>query len=130
MGRTYPADIVVVPAFGTTLEIQETLATRSIDPYTYNTTCPFVEKVWKRSSQLGASGYTVVVHGKATHEETRVMFSHSIRCAPTVVILNLEEAHVLADIIRGRRGREVFFEHFARLLPCLTRTSISAVLVW
>ena len=48
-----PEDIVVVPAFGTTLEIQETLATRGIDPYTYNTTCPFVEKVWKRSAQLG-----------------------------------------------------------------------------
>jgi 4-hydroxy-3-methylbut-2-enyl diphosphate reductase len=108
-----PADIVVVPAFGTTLEIQETLAIRGIDPYTYNTTCPFVEKVWKRSAQLGASGYTVVVHGKATHEETRATFSHSIRCAPTVVILNAEEAYVLADIIRGKLGREAFFKHFA-----------------
>jgi 4-hydroxy-3-methylbut-2-enyl diphosphate reductase len=108
-----PADIVVVPAFGTTLEIQETLAMRGIDPYTYNTTCPFVEKVWKRSAQLGASGYTVVVHGKATHEETRATFSHSIRCAPTVVILNLEEAYVLADIIRGKLGREAFHSHFA-----------------
>ena len=109
-----PEDIVVVPAFGTTLEIQETLTTRGIDPYTYNTTCPFVEKVWKRSAQLGASGYTVVVHGKATHEETRATFSHSIRCAPTVVILNVEEAYVLADIIRGKLGRENFFSHFAR----------------
>jgi 4-hydroxy-3-methylbut-2-enyl diphosphate reductase len=109
-----PADIVVVPAFGTTLEIQNTLATRGIDPYNYNTTCPFVEKVWKRSAELGASGYTVVVHGKATHEETRATFSHSIRSAPTVVILNVEEAHVLADIIRGKRGREAFFTHFAR----------------
>jgi 4-hydroxy-3-methylbut-2-enyl diphosphate reductase len=109
-----PADIVVVPAFGATLEIQNTLATRGIDPYNYNTTCPFVEKVWKRSAELGASGYTVVVHGKATHEETRATFSHSIRSAPTVVILNVEEAHVLADIIRGKRGREAFFTHFAR----------------
>jgi 4-hydroxy-3-methylbut-2-enyl diphosphate reductase len=109
-----PADIVVVPAFGTTLEIQETLAMRGIDPYTYNTTCPFVEKVWKRSAQLGASGYTVVVHGKATHEETRATFSHSIRCAPTVVILNVEEAYVLADIIRGKLGHEAFYSHFAR----------------
>src|SRR5437016_2515755 len=65
-----PEDIVVVPAFGTTLEIQETLAARGIDPYTYNTTCPFVEKVWKRSAQLGASGYTVVVHGKRSEEHT------------------------------------------------------------
>ena len=109
-----PEDIVVVPAFGTTLEIQETLAVRGIDPYTYNTTCPFVEKVWKRSAQLGASGYTVVVHGKATHEETRATFSHSIRSAPTVVILDLEEAHILADIIRGKRGYEAFFTYFER----------------
>jgi len=109
-----PEDIVVVPAFGTTLEIQETLAARGIDPYNYNTTCPFVEKVWKRSAQLGTSGYTVVVHGKAEHEETRATFSHSIRSAPTVVILNLEEAHVLAAIIRGTLGREAFFTHFAR----------------
>src|SRR5262245_39065518 len=107
-------DIVVVPAFGTTVEIQETLAARGIDPYNYNTTCPFVEKVWKRSAQLGASGYTVVVHGKATHEETRATFSHSIRSAPTVVILNLEEAHILADIIRGQLGGEMFFTHFER----------------
>jgi 4-hydroxy-3-methylbut-2-enyl diphosphate reductase len=109
-----PEDIVVVPAFGTTLEIQETLAARGIDPYTYNTTCPFVEKVWKRSAQLGASGYTVVVHGKATHEETRATFSHSIRNAPTVVILELEEARILADIIRGTRGPDPFFTHFGR----------------
>ncbi|MGE3538197.1 MAG: 4-hydroxy-3-methylbut-2-enyl diphosphate reductase [Candidatus Tectimicrobiota bacterium] len=109
-----PDDIVVVPAFGTTLEIQETLAARGIDPYTYNTTCPFVEKVWKRSAQLGSSGYTVVVHGKAAHEETRATFSHSIRSAPTVVILNLKEAHILAEVIRGSRSREDFFQHFGQ----------------
>jgi 4-hydroxy-3-methylbut-2-enyl diphosphate reductase len=80
-----PADIVVVPAFGTTLELQEKLAARGIDPYRYNTTCPFVEKVWKRSAQLGADQFTVVVHGKDTHEETRATFSHSMRGAPTLV---------------------------------------------
>jgi 4-hydroxy-3-methylbut-2-enyl diphosphate reductase len=94
-------DIVVVPAFGTTLEMQERLRARGIDAYTYNTTCPFVEKVWKRSASLGAKGYTVVVHGKATHEETRATFSHSVRGAPTVVVLNLEEARTLAGVIRG-----------------------------
>jgi len=109
-----PKDIVVVPAFGTTLEIEETLAARGISPYSYNTTCPFVEKVWKRSAQLGESGYTVVVHGKATHEETRATFSHSIRNAPTVVVLDLEEAHILADIIRGTRDSKAFFTHFGR----------------
>jgi 4-hydroxy-3-methylbut-2-enyl diphosphate reductase len=105
-------DIVVVPAFGTTLEMQAQLAERGIDPYKYDTTCPFVEKVWKRSAQLGDSSYTVVVHGKATHEETRATFSHSIRSAPTVVVLNLEEARVLGDIIRGTCGVDVFETYF------------------
>lgn len=105
-------DIVVVPAFGTTLEIQETLSARGIDPYTYNTTCPFVEKVWKRSAHLGDNRYTVVIHGKATHEETRATFSHSIRSAPTVVILNLEEAHLLAEMIRGTMQQQAFLSHF------------------
>jgi 4-hydroxy-3-methylbut-2-enyl diphosphate reductase len=109
-----PDDIVVVPAFGTTLEIEEALAARGIDPYSYNTTCPFVEKVWKRSAQLGTSGHTVVVHGKATHEETRATFSHSIRSAPTVVILDIEEARILADIIRGTRPPDAFFTYFGR----------------
>lgn len=107
-----PEDIVVVPAFGTTLEIQDALASRGIDVFTYNTTCPFVEKVWRRSAELGKAGYTVVVHGKATHEETRATFSHSVPDAPTVVVLNLEEAEHLADIIRGTKGREAFFDRF------------------
>jgi 4-hydroxy-3-methylbut-2-enyl diphosphate reductase len=108
-----PEDIVIVPAFGTTLEMQEQLAQLGIDPYTYNTTCPFVEKVWKRSTQLGEHHFTVVVHGKDTHEETRATFSHSIRNAPTIVVLDLEEARILADIIRGKTGPEAFEKHFS-----------------
>ena len=105
-------DIVVVPAFGTTLEIQQELSDRGIDPYTYNTTCPFVEKVWNRSADLGQEGCTVVVHGKAAHEETRATFSHSIRSAPTVIVLNLDEANRLADVIREKLSRDDFFELF------------------
>lgn len=109
-----PEDIVVVPAFGTTLELQQELADRGIDPYAYNTTCPFVEKVWKRSTQLGRDEYTVVVHGKSTHEETRATFSHSIRSAPTVVVFDLEEAKLLAGIITGEFGHDLFEERFRR----------------
>lgn len=109
-----PEDIVVVPAFGTTLEIQEALAARGIDAYTYNTTCPFVERVWNRSAKLGESGFSVVVHGNDTHQETRATFSHSVRNATTVVVLDLEEAHILADVIRKTADRSVFFEHFAQ----------------
>ena len=107
-------DIVVVPAFGTTVEIQEELSARDIDPYNYNTTCPFVEKVWKRSKQLGDEGFTVVLHGKAKHEETRATFSHSIQQAPTVVVFDKHEAMKLADIIREKYDHRAFFEVFGR----------------
>ncbi len=107
-------DIVVVPAFGTTLEIQEELENRGIDPYTYNTTCPFVEKVWKRSIQLGEAGYTVVVHGRAKHEETRATFSHSSRSSPTVVVLDQKEARILGDVITGTLGGGAFLESFGQ----------------
>jgi 4-hydroxy-3-methylbut-2-enyl diphosphate reductase len=107
-------DIVVVPAFGTTLEMEEKLAERGIDTRTYNTTCPFVEKVWKRSAELGERGFTVVVHGKATHEETRATFSHSVRGAPTVIVLDLEEARILADVITGKLDSAAFEDRFRR----------------
>ena len=107
-----PDDIVVVPAFGTTVEIQTELDRRCIDPYQYNTTCPFVEKVWKRGAQLGARDYTVVIHGKAAHEETRATFSHTVQNARVVVVLNVEEAQLLADLIRGTCDLGVFERHF------------------
>lgn len=109
-----PDDIIVVPAFGTTVEIQHILTSRGLDPYTYNTTCPFVERVWKRSAQLGTRQHTVVIHGKASHEETRATFSHSVQNAPTVVVRDIEEAKLLADIIRRKLGREAFTRHFGR----------------
>jgi 4-hydroxy-3-methylbut-2-enyl diphosphate reductase len=105
-------DVVIVPAFGTTLEIGEKLKAKGIDPYQYNTTCPFVEKVWKRGNQLGKKGYSLVVHGKHQHEETRATFSHSADHSPTVVVLNPEEAQILADIMTEKRPVEEFDKYF------------------
>lgn len=105
-------DIVIVPAFGTTIEIQERLKKQGIDPYEYNTTCPFVEKVWKRGSQLGEKGYSLVVHGKHQHEETRATFSHSASHSPVVVVLNPEEAQILAGILTEKRPFEDFEKYF------------------
>jgi len=105
-------DIVIVPAFGTTIEIQEKLQKQGIDPYQYNTTCPFVEKVWKRGNQLGKKGYSLVVHGKHRHEETRATFSQSADHSPVVVVLNPEEAQILADIMTENRPIEDFETYF------------------
>lgn len=105
-------DIAIVPAFGTTIEIQEKLQEQGIDPYQYNTTCPFVEKVWKRGKQIGKKGYSLVVHGKHRHEETRATFSHSADHSPVVVVLNPEEAQILAEIMTEERPLKDFEKYF------------------
>jgi len=105
-------DIVIVPAFGTTLEIQQMLKDRGIDPYEYDTTCPFVEKVWNRAEALGKKQYTIVVHGKYNHEETIATFSHSKQNSPTVVVRNAEETGLLRDIILGKIPAEQFYSMF------------------
>lgn len=108
-----PDDAVIVPAFGTTLEIQQQLESLQIDPYKYDTTCPFVEKVWNRASQIGERGYSIVVHGKPKHEETRATFSHSKENAPTVVVNDMKEAQLLAKYITKSLPKEQFYQDFA-----------------
>jgi 4-hydroxy-3-methylbut-2-enyl diphosphate reductase len=105
-------DIVIIPAFGTTLEIEEKLNSIGIDPYKYNTTCPFVEKVWNKSNELGQEGYTVIIHGKHTHEETRATFSHSNADAPSVIVRDMKEAELLGKIITGELPAREFYDLF------------------
>jgi len=105
-------DIVIIPAFGTTIEIENMLNAIGINPYHYNTTCPFVEKVWNKSEELGNNGFTVIIHGKVNHEETRATFSHSKINAPSVVIRNLKEAEILSQIILGVIPSNDFYKLF------------------
>lgn len=105
-------DIVIIPAFGTTLEIEAILKAKGIEPKAYNTTCPFVEKVWNRSEKIGNDGYTIVVHGKPKHEETRATFSHSKDNAPTIVVLDMNEAKLLAEFITKSRPAAEFYDVF------------------
>ncbi len=106
-------DIVIVPAFGTTVEIQNILKSRGIDPYLYDTTCPFVEKVWKKANQIGAQDYTIIVHGKPKHEETRATFSHSQVGAPTLVIKDIDEAIILGKFINNQIDITEFEKYFS-----------------
>ena len=105
-------DIVIIPAFGTTLEIEQKLNEIGINPYRYNTTCPFVEKVWNRSEQLGKDNFTVIIHGKSYHEETRATFSHSKTNAPSVIVRDIEETKLLASFILNEKPAEEFYEIF------------------
>jgi 4-hydroxy-3-methylbut-2-enyl diphosphate reductase len=101
-------DIVIIPAFGTTLEIEEKLHRAGIHTERYNTTCPFVEKVWNRSAQIAQKKYTIVVHGKPGHEETRATFSHAAAETPTIVVRDMAQAQQLAEFITGARPPESF----------------------
>lgn len=106
-------DVVIIPAFGTTLEIENLLVDKGIEVQKYNTTCPFVEKVWNRSDKLGANHFTVIIHGKPNHEETRATFSHSARSAASVIVRDMKEAYQLGEYILGKKSKEDFYEEFA-----------------
>jgi len=103
-------DVVIIPAFGTTLDMEATLAEKGISTEKYNTTCPFVEKVWNRSEQIAQKGYSIVVHGKPKHEETRATFSHASYHTPTVVVNDMEETIALAKYITGEKEADLFYK--------------------
>ena len=108
-----PGDIVVVPAFGTTLEIEQKLLESGVSIEQYNTTCPFVEKVWNRAEAIAKNNYTVIVHGKPQHEETRATFSHSAINSPTVIVKDMKEAIALSSYILGSADPEKFYTQFS-----------------
>ncbi|RYZ55408.1 MAG: 4-hydroxy-3-methylbut-2-enyl diphosphate reductase [Chitinophagaceae bacterium] len=105
-------DIVLIPAFGTTLAIEEKLRNIGIRVEQYNTTCPFVEKVWNRSEVIAKKEYTIIIHGKPTHEETRATFSHAAATAPAVVVKDMQQTVELAKYITGEKPAEQFYTEF------------------
>ena len=105
-------DIVIVPAFGTTLQIEEELKQMGIEIEKYNTTCPFVEKVWNRAEAIAKNNYSIIVHGKPKHEETRATFSHSAADTPTVIVTDMQETIELAKYINEEKPAQNFYKEF------------------
>lgn len=97
-----PEDIVIIPAFGATDEDKCRLVRRGLSVYAYDATCMLVEKVWKAARAYGRDGYTVIIHGKHEHEETKATFANTRRHAPAVIVRNLAETRLLADLISVR----------------------------
>lgn len=108
----HASDIVIIPAFGTTREIEELLKDKGVNIQPYNTTCPFVEKVWNRAAKLGKDNYTVIIHGKPKHEETRATFSHSAQGAPSVIIRDMDDAIELSHFILGHKTKAEFYDQY------------------
>jgi 4-hydroxy-3-methylbut-2-enyl diphosphate reductase len=107
-----PDDIVIIPAFGTTLEIEKKVNDLGIQTEKFNTTCPFVEKVWNRSEAIAKKNYTIIIHGKPGHEETRATFSHAAVNAPAVVVKDMQQAKQLAKYITREKESAQFYEEF------------------
>ncbi|MEN9743882.1 MAG: hypothetical protein RLZZ65_1687 [Bacteroidota bacterium] len=105
-------DVVLIPAFGTTLEIENQLKAQGLDIQTYNTTCPFVEKVWNRSDKLGETEHTIIIHGKYNHEETRATFSHAAASAPALILKDMAEAEFLGSYLKGGQTTAEFHAFF------------------
>ena len=103
-----PDDVVIIPAFGAPLDIIEILEKKQIKTEAYNTTCPFVERVWKKSETIGKDNYTIIIHGKANHEETRATFSRSDKHSQAIIVKDMEESELLADYILGKKSKEQF----------------------
>lgn len=110
-----PEDIVIIPAFGATDEDKRRLVRKGVPVYQYDATCMLVEKVWKAARAFGEEGYTVVIHGKHEHEETKATFSNARRHAEAVIVRNLEEAQRLGKIIASDNPavRTRFYSEFA-----------------
>jgi 4-hydroxy-3-methylbut-2-enyl diphosphate reductase len=107
-----PDDIVIIPAFGTTLELEKKLNDLGIQTEKYDTTCPFVEKVWNRSEQIAKKNYTIIIHGKPKHEETRATFSHAAFFAPSIIVRDMQQAKALATYITNEKPPKDFYEEF------------------
>lgn len=110
-------DVVIIPAFGATDEDKKKLVRKGIRVAQYDATCMLVEKVWKAARTFGREGFTVIIHGKAEHEETKATFSNTRRYAPSLIIRHLDEARLLGDYIAspGEEKRAALLKRFAGL---------------
>ncbi len=110
-------DVVIIPAFGATNEDKIRLMRKGISIRENDATCMLVEKVWKAAKRYSKEGYTVLIHGKSEHEETKATFSNSSSYGPALMIRNIEHAKVLGEVLLldGIERRQLFEVSFAGL---------------
>ena len=103
--RVDPDDLVVIPAFSAEVEDMERLA--AIGCTILDTTCPWVERPHRRTERLISEGFTLVIHGKVGHDETRATCSLiRNREGHYVVVADLPETDLVCAVIRGTMPAE------------------------
>ena len=110
-------EIVIIPAFGATNEDKARLIRRGLSIREHDATCMLVEKVWKAARRYAREGFTVLIHGKSEHEETKATFSNSSVHGPALMIRNMDHARALAAVIRaeGLEKNRLFEASFSGL---------------
>ncbi|MHB1224590.1 MAG: 4-hydroxy-3-methylbut-2-enyl diphosphate reductase [Gemmatimonadaceae bacterium] len=108
-----PEDVVILPAFGVTIEDFEAL--RGLGCVVVDTTCGSVLNVWKRVESYARDSFTALIHGKHYHEETRATASQVGKYpgGRYLVVRSMEEVAHVCDYIEGRGDREEFLKRFA-----------------
>jgi 4-hydroxy-3-methylbut-2-enyl diphosphate reductase len=110
--RLTPEDVVILPAFGTTVELLEDLVGRGCT--LVDTTCGSVLNVWKNVKRYAADGHTAIIHGKYWHEETRATASQALHAGggAYLVVLNRAEAETVCDYIRHGGDASALLKRF------------------
>jgi 4-hydroxy-3-methylbut-2-enyl diphosphate reductase len=107
-----PDDVVILPAFGVTIEMLLRLEKRGCT--LVDTTCGSVLNVWKNVKRYAEDGFTSVIHGKYWHEETQATASQALNMTngQYLVVLDREEAQIACDYIRHGGDRDAFLKRF------------------
>lgn len=108
-------DVVLLPAFGVTIHAFEEL--KEIGCILVDTTCGSVLHVWKRVESYARDGFTALIHGKYTHEESRATASQALKHpdGKFIIVRDMDEAVMVCDYITRKPGhmdREAFLARF------------------
>jgi 4-hydroxy-3-methylbut-2-enyl diphosphate reductase len=119
VAKLSPEDVVIVPAFGAETRIMNLISQRGC--LSVDTTCGDVMSVWKRVRGYAKQGFTAIIHGKASHEETRATSSRALGedgNGQFLVLLTLDDVDYVCDYIRHGGDREAFLARFANANAC------------
>merc|ERR1719310_2741746 len=92
-------DVVILPAFGASLEEMQYLDKRGVT--VVDTTCPWVSKVWTTVDKHQRAEMTSLIHGKWAHEEAVATAS---MCETYLIVKDIDEAAEIASYILGEEG--------------------------
>jgi 4-hydroxy-3-methylbut-2-enyl diphosphate reductase len=104
-----PGDVVILPAFGASLQEMQSLEHRGCE--IVDTTCPWVSRVWNRVAKYEQAEFTAIIHGKYNHEET---IATSSRSKHYLIVQNLKEAEWVCAYMLGKYSRDEFLTKFKR----------------